>query len=738
MDNAVAIAPITAPLAALKDNDGPDVLVLKFADSKIPVFKEVRGKDYIRYGEDNMYPEYLTYLFDKSGKHNAITTGKADYVYGEGYENGDFIVNRLDETLNDVSKKSIQDDRVYGGHYWEVIYNRLGVVCEIYHVDYNTLRRSKKGDGYYWKETWNPRDPKSREEEEFIPLFDPSKPYGSQIFAYVEYRPGVRFYPLPEYLGINNYIETDIEISKYNLSAIRNGMMPSKMIQFYQGEPSDDKKREIERRMTQKFAGAENAGRFFMVFNTNKDKSVDVEDLSATELDKLFAQVNTICQQEIFSGHKVTSPMLFGIKTEGQLGGNTELYTAYSIFQNTYSKPKAHAFDRTVEKVMSHSCWPGLYVLRPTDPIGIQFDVKDVINSIPKAFVFQKLGIPKEMWDLENIGADNRPTPTTPIAPSTKVDTPGIPAADAAVNEAIRNLSTKQHQQLLRVIRQYSKGQLTELAARTLLRTGLGLADTDIDNLLGIQQGLAAIAVTRSILGATLKLSKQDVEDVIRISATYNEEDTVVGIFDSFGDCKEDFEILKSKKVIFSADEEAAEDEARFMADAFKDYDVTITEDRIIELIRKDKRITPEVIAVTIGQTVPYVENKIQDLVKRGYLDESTETEGEDLIIERTVPEDTAIAAPPPRAGSTNPVSVFVKYSYEVKPGIGPAVIKTTRPFCRRMIGLNRMYSRADIEKISVRLGYSVWDRKGGWWGGNPECRHRWVSHVVVKKGGDK
>jgi len=706
MDNAVAISPVTA------DVSGPDVLVMKFADSKIPVFKEVRGKDYIRYGEDNMYPEYLTYLFDKSGKHNAIVTGKTKYIFGEGYENGDFVCNRLEETLNDVSSMSLLDIETYGGFYLEVVYDRIGRICEFYHVDFSTLRRSKKGDGYYWKETWNVRDLKSKEQEEFIPNFDPSKPFTTQIFAYREYRPMVRFYPLPEYIGSNNYIETDIEISKFNLSAIRNGMMPSKMLQFYDGEPSEDKKREMERRMAQKFTGAENAGRFIMVFNKTKDKSVDVEDLSATELDKLFAQVNQICQQEIFSGHKVTSPMLFGIKTEGQLGGNTELYTAYSIFQSTYGKPKSHAFDRQIAKLIPFSQWPGEYTLRPLDPIGVQFDVKDVINSLPKAFVFEKLGIPKEMWNLENIGADNRPTPTTPIAPSTKVDSPGIPSVDAAVNENIKNLSTKQHQQLLRIIRQYGKGQLSEMQARTLLRTGLGLADTDIDHILGI---------TSSAPGA--------------MSAVYD-EDGIIGLFDAYGDCKDDFDILRTKKVIFSTDAEAKDDEAKFIQ-TFADYDVTITEDRIIELIRKDKRITAQVIADTIGQSLSYVENKIQDLVTRGYLEESTEVEGDDMVIEHTV-SDTDILAPPPREGSLNPATVFVKYSYEVKPGVGPTIIPGSRPFCRRMIALNRIYSRSDIEKISTRLGYSVWDRKGGWWGKNPECRHRWVSHVVVKKGGDQ
>lgn len=693
----------------------PDIIFLKFADSQIPVFKETKNKDYIKYGAKNDYPEYLTYLFDKSAKHNAIITGKANYIFGDGFENGNTVINRLGETLNDIAKKSILDIELYGGYYWEVIWAFGGKIKEVYHVDYSTIRVGKEC-GYWWKEAWNVKGAfgvtdNTKEEAEFIAGFNPAKPYGSQIYAYKEYRPMVRFYPLPSYIGCNNYVETDIEISKYYLSAIRNGMMPSKMVQFFKGEPTDDKKREIERRFANKFAGAENAGRFILVFNeANSVNGVKIDDLSASDVDKMFVELNKTCQQEIFSGHLVTSPMLFGIKTEGQLGGNTELYTAYAIFQNTYSKPKAAVFSKEAQYVLSYSLYPGQYSLKPTDPIGLQFDVKDVINSLPKAFVFTALNIPKEMWGLENIGADNRPTPTTPIPPSTQVGAPAPGSAEAAMaNDNIKNLTAKQHQQLLRIMRQYGKGQLTEQAAKTLIRTGTGLSDEDINSLLGIQAVAAA--------------SFAEVED------------SIVAMFDECGETMEDFEILKSKKVNFDSDLEAEADEIIFMEAAFKGGAVTPTENAIIELIRKDKRITPEVIATTINQTPAYVTAKIDSLTKRGYLESTIETIGPDQITERMVPEGLDITAPP-TTGKINPTQVFVKYSYEVKPNIGPAIIPTSRPFCRKMIALKRLYSRAEIEAISARLGYSVFDRKGGWWGKNPECRHLWKSNIVVKKGG--
>jgi hypothetical protein len=663
----------------------PEFLVLKFADSRIPVFKESRNKDYIKYGDDNLYPDYLTYLFNKSAKHGAIIAGKAFYIFGEGYENGDVVVNRLGETLNDIAKKSIKDIEIYAGYRWEVIWNAGRKVSEIYHVDYTTIRVGKNG-GYWFKENW---DINNRDEETFMPAFNPSAPFGSQLFAYNEYRPKTRYYPLPEYIGSNNFIETDIEISKYYLSAIRNGMTPSKMIQFFNGEPTEDKKREIEHRMAKKFAGAENAGKFLLVFNqVNASRSVEVNDLSATDLDKHMIELNKTCQQEIFSGHRVTSPMLFGIKTEGQLGGNTELKASYELFQSTYAKPKATAFDKEVTYVLSFSSKSAKYELRPTDPIGIQFDVKDVLDKIPLAFIFEKLGIPQDMWPAEAQPAI--------AAPSLDSDIP--------VNENMKNLTGRQLNHIERVVRKYKEGKMTVEMAKTMLRTGLGLTDKDINEILGIQP--AAMSA-------------------------HEEEEMIADVFDEYGDNREDYEVIKSKKVCFNSDLEAEEDESIFIQEAFKTLDVTNTEKAILDLLKTDPKATPDVIATAIKQTTKYVNSKLASLVKRGILEKASEMIGADEIISHIIP-DAVDLVPPIEKSPT--VQVMVKYSYEVKPNIGPAVIATTRPFCKKMVELNRLYSRAEIEAISLRLGYSVWDRKGGWWGKKPECRHRWQSNIVVKK----
>lgn len=663
-----------------KQEQEPQVIFLKFADSAVPVFKEKKNKEWIEYGEKNNYPEYLLGLYNKSAKHNAIINGKALYEFGNGFENGDFSVNNDSDTLNEATQKMIRDRKIFGGFRLEIIWGFNRKISQIYHCDYTTLRKAKDG-GFLFKECWE--DKYDRVKPVFIPEFDPSNPVGSQIFEFNDYRPGIRFYPLPEYLGCLNYIETDIEISKFYLSSIKNGMMPSKMIQFYEGgNVTDEKKGKIEKRWQEKFTGSENAGKFILVFNTSKDKQVTVDDLSASELDKHFQELNKTTQQEIYAGHGITSPMLFGIKTEGQLGGNTEMKTAYSIFQNTYSKPKAKDISKVITGLMAYSNHPAQYELKPTDPIGLNIDIATVLDKLPTEFILETVGVPEELWSKAPAGAEV------------------IPAQQASVNDNIKNLTAKQKQGIYRIVRDYNNPDhpTTWDQAALMLKSGYGLTDEEVKVFIGDKPGeFAAFS-----------------------------DDEIISVFDEYGDSKTDYEILQTRKQIFHSDEEE-----EVYKQAFAVYDVTETENRIIELIKKDPLITPDVIADTINQSKKYVESKLKSLIKKGYIEQSEETSGSDTVIKRTVPE--KVTAPPSRG--TPPTQISVKYSYE-----GPQDSRN-RPFCAKMMKLNRLYSRAEIELISERLGYSVFDRRGGFWNDNgtikPYCRHSWKNNLVVKKGGN-
>src|SRR5690242_10014979 len=107
-----------------KKKPNGNVVIIKMNEHKVPQFREVRGEDFIFFGRNNDYPEYLLKLYDRSAKHNAIINQKAFYIFGGGsIACADYKVNEDSETLNDVLKKVILDYELFGGFAVEVIWS---------------------------------------------------------------------------------------------------------------------------------------------------------------------------------------------------------------------------------------------------------------------------------------------------------------------------------------------------------------------------------------------------------------------------------------------------------------------------------------------------------------------------------------------------------------------------------------------------------------------------------------
>ncbi len=209
-------------------------------------------------------------------------------------------------------------------------------------------------------------------------------------------------------------------------------------------------------------------------------------------------------------------------------------------------------------------------------------------------------------------------------------------------------------------------------------------------------------------------------------------EDEVVSVFEEFGVSKADYSIFKSREVFSQVPNEL--EEALHLE--FAEQALSGLEANILDLIQKDKRITAEVIAGTIGVDKDIVNRVLDGLEKRGILGTSVSRGITERKLSKPLSE---LNAPKPTT-----TSFMVRYSYEWRSDI-PGNERNSpdhpsRQFCARLMQLDRLYSRAEIEAISARLGYSVFDRRGGWWtqpNGNhsPSCRHRWFAQTVIKKG---
>lgn len=656
------------------NSSSSNVVVLTFAEARQPEYKERKGRGYIEFGDRNDYPDYLLDLFNKSSKHGAIVRGKSNYVSGNGWSGGN--PKMLDkpnpvETLNDILRKVTLDIELFGGYYLEIIWAINGKdIAEMRHIDYIKMRTNKDCTEFYYKKDWR----NHRDEPMIIPAFNPNVKAGRQILYVKDYRPGQDTYALPGYFPSLNYIESDVQVSKHVLGNALTGFSASKLITLPNGEPSDDEKKKVTRAFENTFSGADGK-KFILSFVQNADRKPIVDDLGASDLTKEdFSRVDSMIQQNIYAGHQITSPSLFGIAEPGKLGTRTELRDGYEIFKNTYVNDRQMFIESTFNMLLPYFGGGEDLKIIPVEPIGYEFSEATLVQVMTQDEIRDKMGLPK----LENAQAEGGNV--------------AAPTQEAMVNENVKNLSGRQHQQLLRIIRQFGKGQITKEVATTLLKTSLGLGDTEIATLLSIDNEAEA------------KFASED-----------------LSVFEEYGEAKENFIVHQSRPVTFSA------------YDKFYDF----RDIQIVEILKKQPLMPPEDIAKALKLKPIDIMERLGVLSELGIIELNDDKIGykvtkpvSDLIKEM----DNGKAA----KKKANATEFDIRFSYEWK-SIVPSSQRNSaehpsRPFCVKLLQLDRFYTRQQIESISERLGYDVFTRGGGWWGDSPSCRHEWRSNIVVKK----
>jgi hypothetical protein len=362
---------------------------INLAESKLPTFKENKSKGIITFGDDNLYPMGLIELFNKSPKHSAIITQKASYLAGDKTEilgqNTEDIAKAQDylgsinayEDFDSLKSKIANDLELFDGFALEIIWNKAKTsIAEIYHLPFQNVRVAIDG-GYAYSDDWGNR----RCEVQYYPQWNPTTRENKQVYCFKMYRAGQEEYPLPVYVAALKYVEIDTEIANFHLNSIKSGFSAQTLIQLYKGLPTPSEARETVKRFKQNFTGSDNAGGVIIQFNDPNETPSTIDNLAPSDFDKLFMQLNEQVQEEIFSGHRVTSPMLFGIKSEGQLGGRTELIEAYESFQVSYVEPRQAQMDRALSSIFRYIA-PVKLITKNRPPIGL-----DYVNLFEKGLI---------------------------------------------------------------------------------------------------------------------------------------------------------------------------------------------------------------------------------------------------------------------------------------------------------------------------------------------------------------
>ena len=329
-----------------------NIRIVNLATHTTPAVVEDNRKQWVAYGEDNNYFQFLIDRYNGSATNNAIINGMTELIYGKGLYATD-ASRKPDEYAMMKSlfsrtcmRKITFDLKAMGQAAMQVIYNKDKTkIVQVEHMPIETLRMEKMNDdgevtGYYYSKDWTKIRKKG-----FEPIRIPAFGYGEkgeglEIYCIKPYRSGFYYYSPVDYQGGLPYAELEEEVANYHINNIKNGLSPSMLINFNNGVPTEEERELIERRIIQKFSGSSNSGKFILAFNDNKEMAASIEPVQLSDASEQYQFLADESMRKLMVAHRVTSPMLMGIKDNTGLGNNAdELKTASLLFHNTVVRP---------------------------------------------------------------------------------------------------------------------------------------------------------------------------------------------------------------------------------------------------------------------------------------------------------------------------------------------------------------------------------------------------------------
>lgn len=325
------------------------IKIVNLSTYTTPEIKEYKNKEWVSYGADNDYYQFLIDRYNGSPTNNACINGISQLIFGKGLDATDSSQKpndyaQMKSLLKDSCvRKLAYDLKLMGQCAMQVIYNSNHTkIVEVAHFPIETLRVGKANeegeiDSYYYMADWS--EAKPNDEPERFSAFGTSSDE-IEIYCVKPYRAGYYYYSPVDYQGGIQYAELEEEIANYHLNNIMNGLSPSMMISFNNGTPDEETQEMIERKIRDKFSGSSNSGKFILAFNDSKENEASIEPVQLSDAHQQYQFLSEESMQKVMVSHRIISPMLLGIKDKTGLGNNAdELATASILMDNTVIKP---------------------------------------------------------------------------------------------------------------------------------------------------------------------------------------------------------------------------------------------------------------------------------------------------------------------------------------------------------------------------------------------------------------
>ena len=380
----------------MEENKASNIFFVNLTTKSVTPDVDIRKnkkKDYIYFGKDNLFPDYLIDLADNCSIHRALIETKSKFISGEGFyfEGEDNQIAQAERFLEGLDKDFLRrtaiDMAYFNGFYWQSKFERSGKVAYLRNVDFSYVRSGKMNengevDKYYFSPDWKfatKRNSFKPEDEIYKP-----KPIASwqssdrmlvrergELVNGMCYSPGKLFYAEPSYLGALNYIEISNQIAEFHKNNLDNGMVGSMHIHLFEDLSDGEKRRKVEKSINNKFSGSENAGKVVVTWSTNPDMKTMVESIPVNDSHEMFTLLNGKVSEEIIMAHR-TPMALAGIKVATGLQSEDSLTRAnMEYYQNTVIRPSQAVIEENLDKVLERNGINVKSKIKPLKPIDI-------------------------------------------------------------------------------------------------------------------------------------------------------------------------------------------------------------------------------------------------------------------------------------------------------------------------------------------------------------------------------
>ena len=353
----------------------------------LPTEKVISGRDMVQWGTKNVYPDYLLDLYNNVPTLRSIINGNIDYVAGdeisivplqEEYTNQQ--MNMRGDTIREQVKDIAKDFEIYGGFALQVIRNLAGEVAEIYYIDMRFLRTNKEGNVFYYSEKWNKGGrtdviiyPAFMPNLDWESLTDEEKNRHASSILFVK-NVHTQVYPAPLYAASVKACEIERQIDDFHLSDINNHFVSSAIINFNNGDPGDDIKKEVEATLNEKFSGAVNGGRIMCSWNKNRESATDIREFKVEDFGERYKSLSQHSRTQIFTAFRAI-PLLFGLTSEANTGFSTEEFEqSFKLYNRTQIKPVQDMICGAYERIYGQM---GVLSIKPFSLSG---ETEEIVN----------------------------------------------------------------------------------------------------------------------------------------------------------------------------------------------------------------------------------------------------------------------------------------------------------------------------------------------------------------------